>query len=1108
MTIMKIKSLLTTAAILIMTVVRLNAAPLQNIERILTQPDGTILHCFISGDEFYNRLHDADGYTIVQAPNGFFVYATTDENGNIIPTEHIAGKTNPKTLNIKAGITISQKEYLERRESMKLSSIKNRSNLNHGVYNNLVVYIKFNGDADLTTTKTKMESMLNSEGYFDESMNNFFKKITYNKLSMKSYSFPQPDGEQLVAYEDIYPRSYYLPYNESTNPTGYVDHADRSARQFALLKRAIEHISDEVPSHLDIDRNDDGLVDNVIFVVKGNVSAWGTMLWPHCWEMGEGYDAYINGKKVYKFNFQLETSSEFTVSALCHEMGHSLGLPDLYHYSEAYSYLSPVGSWDVMCSNTRPPQHTSTYIKYMYGTWIDEIPTIDYGTYTIEANSWEGGRRNCYKIQSPHPDQYYVIEYRNNNAFFEKTLPGGGLLIYRIDSRYSGCINYDGETIFDEVYLFRPGGDYMNDGNINNAAFCEENAKTEFNHTTSTVPFLNKNTIDEEINICNISAKGNNMTFTYCPINTEIIPKNLTVNVKSKQQYVELSWDLVENADSYNIYRDGTLLMSNIKNNYFQDKFNSIADGYHTYYVTSKSNGTESYRSNEEYVIIGDCCEYIINMTTSDENGWQGGEIRLASNNNIKDSYHTIYSGTEAVGSAILPTGIEMSLYWLSGWDDSKCSFTIKGDNETIYSSSELKEGLLKTFTTNKISAVPPRNLTATTVNAGVRLNWTSNVETESFSIMRDGEIIAEDITDCTYTDNSIPYSGTFEYRVMGNNKGHRSTPSDCVSASALTLSHEDMVLESETNGDNVVFTWNAPALDEGVFRYDDGIYSLSLGSNNYNWAIRIPASCLPVFEETEISSVEIYDNYDGKYNFRIYNGDVIHDSTLIYSEEFTTTASNEFVRFELSEKVPFNADKDIWIAPKASGGKTKPIPCGEFNGNPNSNMIKKGTNWESATEHNMPYSWLLRAYTTAPDNYELTYNVYRNNEVVASELTTTTFTDVVNSIDKTCYNVQAIYNGNAIIRSNNVCFNNTDGFDENYYKKIDIYPNPVRDILHIDIENIRNITLMSITGNIVCNEDVNSDNYELDVQHLNNGIYILKVSTSTETITEKIVVY
>ena len=74
---MKIKLLLTTLLLFCFTVI--NAAPFKNVEKILTQPDGTKLHCYASGDEFYSRLHDKDGFTIVQAENGYFVYARSEE---------------------------------------------------------------------------------------------------------------------------------------------------------------------------------------------------------------------------------------------------------------------------------------------------------------------------------------------------------------------------------------------------------------------------------------------------------------------------------------------------------------------------------------------------------------------------------------------------------------------------------------------------------------------------------------------------------------------------------------------------------------------------------------------------------------------------------------------------------------------------------------------------------------------------------------------------------------------------------------------------------------------------------------------------------------------
>jgi len=45
---------------------KIHAAYLQNVPQTLTQPDGSILECFATGDEFYNYLHDESGYTIIK----------------------------------------------------------------------------------------------------------------------------------------------------------------------------------------------------------------------------------------------------------------------------------------------------------------------------------------------------------------------------------------------------------------------------------------------------------------------------------------------------------------------------------------------------------------------------------------------------------------------------------------------------------------------------------------------------------------------------------------------------------------------------------------------------------------------------------------------------------------------------------------------------------------------------------------------------------------------------------------------------------------------------------------------------------------------------------
>ena len=41
------------------------AAYLKNVPTVVKNPDGTEIRCFATGDEYFNYLHDANGYTTV-----------------------------------------------------------------------------------------------------------------------------------------------------------------------------------------------------------------------------------------------------------------------------------------------------------------------------------------------------------------------------------------------------------------------------------------------------------------------------------------------------------------------------------------------------------------------------------------------------------------------------------------------------------------------------------------------------------------------------------------------------------------------------------------------------------------------------------------------------------------------------------------------------------------------------------------------------------------------------------------------------------------------------------------------------------------------------------
>jgi hypothetical protein len=80
----------------------------------ITQPDGTILNVSASGDEFHNWLHDSSNYTIIQDGNtGWYTYAVKSGD-NVIPSQHIAGQSNPVALGLDVGINLSSEQLIEK----------------------------------------------------------------------------------------------------------------------------------------------------------------------------------------------------------------------------------------------------------------------------------------------------------------------------------------------------------------------------------------------------------------------------------------------------------------------------------------------------------------------------------------------------------------------------------------------------------------------------------------------------------------------------------------------------------------------------------------------------------------------------------------------------------------------------------------------------------------------------------------------------------------------------------------------------------------------------------------------------------------------------------
>ncbi len=493
-----------TLLIELLTLGILCAAPLINTPIQVTQPDGSELDVLASGDEFHNWLHDANNFTIVQNDAGYYVYARQDGE-KVAPTEWIVGRDLPQHKNLQPGINLSQRLIAERYSRYAdMRDYGDAKSPHTGDFNNLVVFIKFADDPDFSTPIGVYDEIFNNPA--GNSMKRYFYEASYTQLNVNFTFYPAPDGSTILCYTDTFPRGYFKIYSPS-NPQGYNGDSQRNQREHQLLLRAVNAIAPQIPADLVIDGDNDGYVDNTCFIIKGSPEGWAELLWPHRWVLYL-VDARINGKRVWDFNFQLETSTMGSgAGVLSHEMFHSLGAPDLYRYSD--TTIDPVGAWDIMCANQNPPQHMSVWMKHKYGQWISDVPYITQsGTYTLSPVA-SSSTNNIYRVPSWVSGQDYLLEYRRPSENYDHNIPGTGLLVYRLDSSQDG--NAQGPP--DELYIYRPNANNTTtNGAISMAELSLQAGRTMLNEATVPSGFLNNNA-PGGLNLYDIGAAGETITF-------------------------------------------------------------------------------------------------------------------------------------------------------------------------------------------------------------------------------------------------------------------------------------------------------------------------------------------------------------------------------------------------------------------------------------------------------------------------------------------------------------------------------------------------------------------------------------------------------------------
>ena len=172
----------------------------------------------------------------------------------------------------------------------------------------------------------------------------------------------------------------------------------------------------------------------------------------------DGRDVRIRGDRSTPVGGVLQRGRNFkeAVGIMAHEFGHVLGLPDLFDtdFTMAGNSMDPaedsagIGYWGLMGHGTRGwddaggPNPFSAWSLAQLG-WIGpdngHLVTLEDDAANLAFED-ASGNSMVYKLQfplttgEPPSPVYYLVEHRRpSDSYYERDLPGSGLLIWRVD---------------------------------------------------------------------------------------------------------------------------------------------------------------------------------------------------------------------------------------------------------------------------------------------------------------------------------------------------------------------------------------------------------------------------------------------------------------------------------------------------------------------------------------------------------------------------------------------------------------------------------------------------------------------------------------------------
>jgi hypothetical protein len=237
-------------------------------------------------------------------------------------------------------------------------------------------------------------------------------------------------------------------------------------------------------------------------------------------------------------------------------------------------------------------------------------------------------------------------------------------------------------------------------------------------------------------------------------------------------------------------------------------------------------------------------------------------------------------------------------------------------------------------------------------------------------NVYRDGMLIAEMVQDTFYVDPDVDY-GMYTYCVTYvYESGAESCSEACVDVELAFPCDAPKELVGEylwtEEAWGSMIEWNSPqdAIAEWLY-YDDGVNVDGIGGPaTFTWAVKFDPAQLAEYDGASLTKIEIYNRVAGSNELRIYEG--TNAATLLHTQTLSGLGLETWEEVDLTDAVMIDVTKELWIAVNTTNGAAYPAGCGNYTGNPNSDLITlDGVLWEHLNDLALPYTWNLRGFVT-----------------------------------------------------------------------------------------------------------------------------------------------